>query len=129
MATEKLTAKTETNVDLRNTHTFKIDKRMPYGATYEGTFTIHRPTVGEKMKIGVLEAMELGGMNNIDNLVSGLAHIVATLDVIIDDHPIWWEPRKLRDVEVIQAVWEEYINYLNEFQKQPEHKTGSGEAS
>jgi len=102
--------------NLQNTHTFSISVKVPSGEEFEGTFTIHRPTVGERIKIGNNEARELEGLNNVDMMTSGLARMIATFDVIVDKAPIWWKPRELRDLEVIQEVYQKYVNFLAEFQ-------------
>jgi len=117
------------NVDLRNTHTFKIDMKLPSGEEFSGKFTIHRPTIGERINIGIIEAQRLGGLVNIDNFVSGLTHMVATLEVIVDDHPIWWKPQELHDVEVINEVYNKYIEYLNTFSGKPKSEGGGEKAS
>jgi len=111
------------NVDLRNSHTFKIEMKMPSGEEFSGSFTIHRPTIGERITIGVLEAQRLIGLSNVDLYTGGLAHMVATLETVVDDAPIWWKPQDLRDVEVIQEVYTQYINFLNTFQGKPGSKS------
>jgi len=102
--------------DLTNTQTFTIVKEVPSGERFEGTFTVHRPTVGERIRIGVIEAQEIAGLNNVDLMTSGLARMVATLDVVVDKFPLWWKPRELRDLEVIQEVYGKYISFLDSFQ-------------
>lgn len=104
------------NKDLTNTHTFTISVKVGSGETFEGTFTIHRPTIGERIRISVLEAQEVGGLSNVDIFGANLAHMVATFTVLIDKSPVWWKPRELRDVEVLRAVYQNYIDYLLEFQ-------------
>jgi hypothetical protein len=108
------------NKDLANSFTFEIDLKVASGEEFKGTFTIHRPTIGERIRIGVTEAAELGGMVNIDPYTSSIAHMIATFDVIVDKAPIWWKPRDLRDLEVAQAVWDKYQDYLKEFQGKPQ---------
>lgn len=105
--------------DLQNVFTFSIDVKVQSGERFEGTFTVHRPTIGEMIKIGNNEARELEGLNNVDMMTNGLARMVATLDVVIDKKPLWWKPRELRDLEVIQEVYQKYIDFLAEFQRKP----------
>lgn len=116
----KMVSKTVENKDLLNTHTFSIDMKVASGETFQGTFTVHRPTVGERIRISVLEAQELGGMQNVDLLGSNLAHMVATFQVVIDDAPVWWKPKEIRDLEVLQMVYQKYVDYLQQFQKSTE---------
>ncbi len=110
--------------DLANAHSFEIKYEAPSGETFSGKFSVHRATVGERIKIGVNEARELGGMINVDMMTSNIAHILATLEVVIDSAPAWWKPRELTELEVMQVVYDKYIDYLREFQgevsKKPE---------
>jgi hypothetical protein len=104
--------------DLKNTHTFKIDLSLTSG-DFSGTFTVHRPTIAERIRIGNIEARELEGLANADLYTSNLAHMVALFDVVVDEKPTWFIPRELHDVEVLQAVYKNYVDFLNEFQKKP----------
>jgi len=108
------------NLDLRNSHTFTLDLKLPSGEEFSGTFTIHRPTVKERIRIGIIEARELEGLVNVDVFTSNLTHFVATFDVIVDSAPVWFKPRELRDVEVLQGVFEKYTDFLRTFQGKPE---------
>lgn len=112
------------NKDLSNSYTFTINMKAGSGETYEGTFTIHRPTVGERIRISVLEAQELGGMQNVDIFGTNLAHMVSTFFVVVDKAPVWWKPRDLRDVEVLGKVYQEYVDFVNKFEMKPEAQGG-----
>ena len=106
---------------LLNTYSFTVDKEL--GDEYTGTFTIHRPTIGERIQIGVIEARELAGLSNVNFIAQQFAHMIATFDTIIDKKPDWWDdPRKIRDPEVLQAVWDKYSDYLQKFQKRFEDR-------
>jgi len=116
MTDEERVAKTE-NKNLSNTFTYEMkDLKMNSGETFNGTFVMHRPTIGERLRIAISEAQKLGGLSNIDPYSSGIAHMVATLEVVVDKAPAWWKPEELRDLEVVQAVWEFYVTRLQEFQ-------------
>ena len=54
--------------DLLNTHTFIIDVTVPSGENFKGQFVIHRPTIGERIRIGVQEGRELQGLANVNIL-------------------------------------------------------------
>lgn len=117
----------EENKNLANSSSFTIEMKVPSGEEFNGTFTVHRPTMGERIRIGVIEAQMLSGLANIDPDSSALAHVIATFDVVIDgvSAPVWWKPRELRDMEVIQEVYSKYINFLNGFQRKPQPKEAS----
>lgn len=113
---------------LLNTYSFTISMVDSLGEPLSGSFTVHRPNMGELLRIGVSEARDLGGMTNVDLETSMLAHIIVTLEVIVDLNPTWWKPREIRDVEVLQAVYGKYLDYLREFQNRVGQKpedTGS----
>ena len=118
----------EEKKDLRNTHTFKLELSIPSG-DFSGTFTMHRPTIAERIQIGTKEARELEGLANIDFFTSNLAHMVAVFDVLLDDKPTWFVPRELHDVEVLQAVYAKYVDFLNEFLERPKPQGNSTEPS
>ena len=105
--------------NLSNTYAFHIEMATKSGEDFAGDFVVHRPTIRERIRIGVIEAQELVGLNNIDVITSGLAHWVATFDVVVDKAPVWWKPREMYDMEVLQAVYQKYIDYLREFQELP----------
>lgn len=114
--------------DLKNTHSFTIDLETASGENFKGTFVVHRPTVGERIKIGNLEARELEGLLNVDADTAYLARIVSTFEVVVDSAPVWFDkPKELRDLEVIQEVYAKYIQFLGEFQRKPEPKGSSTE--
>jgi hypothetical protein len=102
---------------LLNTHSFDVNITIANGEILQGTFNIHRPTMAEKIQIGVLEAREIGGMSNVDVLTSNLARMIATFDTVIDTSPKWWKPRELHDMEVMQAVWDKIDDYLRKFSR------------
>ena len=108
--------------DLLNTHAFNIDITVASGENFKGSFVLHRPTIGERIRIGVQEGRELQGLINVDMLTSNLAHILSTLEIVVDTFPVWWKPRDLKDMEVLQAVYEKYIDYLQEFQGPPKQE-------
>ena len=110
---------------LLNTHSFHIDLTAVTGQPYSGNFVCHRPTMQEMIRIGVIEARDLGGLTNVDIQTTMLAHMISTLEVAIDSAPEWWKPRELKDAEVVQEVYEKYIDYLRQFQRKPESQSNS----
>jgi hypothetical protein len=108
----------KTDKKLLNTHSFTISYKNSKGEEFSGSFTVHRPTIGELMRIGVKEASELGGLTNVDINTSIIAHMLASLDVVVDMKPEWWKPREMRDLEVLQEVYEKYLDYLRTFQQE-----------
>jgi hypothetical protein len=65
-------------------------------------------------------------MSNVDLFTGQLAHMMATLEVVVDAKPEWWKPRELQDMEVIRIVFDSYLDYLRRFQAKPQPQ-GTGE--
>jgi len=124
---QKEREKTINENKLLNTHSFSIQFVSVTGEELSGTFAVHRPTMGERVQIGVIEAQLLGGLNNVDVFSSSIAHWIANLEVVIDQAPKWWKPRELHDPEVVQAVFDKYVDYLQKFQRR--NKEGDKEPS
>lgn len=102
-------------MDRKNTYTFSVDIKVG-DESFIGTFTVHRPNVGELVRIGVSEAQKLGGLSNVDAMTQMVAHMVATLETVVDIKPDWWKPNEIYDMEVLQGVFEKYLDYLRTFQ-------------
>jgi len=102
--------------ELVNVNSFTISVKNVQGYEYSGTFTVHRPNMGELIRIGVKEAGDLGGLTNVDLVTSLLAHMICTLEVLVDTHPDWWKPREIKDMEVVQEVFDKLQTFLREFQ-------------
>jgi hypothetical protein len=102
---------------LENSVTFEIDMTNKAGEKFQGKFVVHRPTVKETIKIGLITAKELEGqVANVDVFTYDLAQMVATFDVVVDEAPKWFDPREMRDSEVLRAVWQKYADHLRAFQ-------------
>jgi hypothetical protein len=122
-----------TEKKLLNVYSFTISFTSAQGQDFSGSFTVHRPTLGEQMRIGVKAAQDLGGLANVDIVASMVAQMIATLEVVVDQHPEWWKPRELREMEVLRMVYDKYQDYLQEFQVKSSGRTpksqGTGEGT
>ena len=95
-------------------HTFSVDHTSSEGKKYEGQFTIHRPTIGEKIRIGTLDARFREELS-VDTYTGNLCHMLATLIVVIDNSPAWWDYQQLFDYEMLEKVYLEYVRWVNQF--------------
>lgn len=85
---------------------------------YIGKFKFHHPTVMERMQIGVLKAQMLQGLEGrVDVLTDNIAHMSATLEVVLDHAPEWFNAGAIYDYEVLDAVYEEYAKWLATFRR------------
>ena len=101
----------------RRTHTFKVDF-SEINEKFVGTFTVHHPSQMERLQVGVLKAQLLGGVAPLDVMTDNIATIISTLDVVLDDKPDWFDVFDDElDYEILEAVYLEYINWVNSFRK------------
>ena len=96
-------------------HSFEVDIKTPDDTHYQGSFTVHRPTIGEKIRVGIIEARLREQLDGVDVFTNNLIHMVSTLLVIVDSHPGWWIPGQLYDYEVLEKVYMEYVDWVNQF--------------
>lgn len=96
---------------------------------YIGKFKFHHPTVLERMQIGVLKSQLLQGMEGrVDVLTDNIAHMSATLEVVIDSAPDWFNVNNIYDYEVLDAVYEEYIKWYNSFRTRNQQSDNEGDS-
>ena len=114
----------------RRTHSFYAEYTDINPRFVRGRFTVHQPSQLERMQIGVLKSTLLGGVVPIDNMTDNLSHIMATLDVVLDEKPDWFDVEDPDlEYEILEGVFMEYLNFIESFRKglgnvQPE---GAGE--
>lgn len=96
---------------------------------YVGTFKFHHPTVIERMQIGVLKAQLLNGLEGrVDVLTDNIAHMTATLRYVLDSAPDWFNPEQIYEYEVLDAVYEEYIKFLDSFRRRDTATDNTGDS-
>jgi hypothetical protein len=85
---------------------------------YVGTFKFHHPSVLERMQIGVIKSQMLQGLEGrVDIVTDNIAHMTATLQVVMDDAPVWFQVSEIEDYEILDTVYEEYIQWYNSFRR------------
>lgn len=103
----------------RRTHTFQVDF-SEVNENFVGSFTVHHPSQMERMYVGSIKSQLLGGNLQVDLMTDNIATIVATLDVVIDSKPEWFNPYSSEiDYDILEAVFLEYTGWLNSFRKRP----------
>lgn len=111
------------------TYEFDVEYTNPQGKTFRGTFSVHRPTIGEKIKIGVLDSKIRGGAE-VDVYTQNLSYMLATLMVVVDESPKWFQPGKVYEFDLLAAVFKPYIEWENNFfRDNSEQAPGSEESS
>jgi len=96
--------------------------------SYSGSFTFHHPSLIERMNIGVLKSQFLQGLEGrVDVLTDNIAHMSATLDVVLDDAPEWFKIGALYEYEVLEGVYDKYTEWLNSFRKPSGRNTDKGD--
>jgi len=95
---------------------FSIDKNG-----FKGEFTIKYQSLMDRMKIGTLRAKYLGDMQNkVDIHTDNIAYMCATLETLLIEKPKWFNLEILDDYSVLEAVYEEYMNWANSFRRADE---------
>lgn len=110
----------------RRTHTAELDLTH-IDESYKGTFKYHHPSLIERMQIGVIKTQLLQGLEGVvDVFTDNIAHMTATLEIVLDEAPEWFRLDAIYDYEVLDAVYEEYIGWYNSFRKRDKDSNNEG---
>ena len=102
----------------KRTHKFHLDFTEDYGDEFEGWFTVHHPTQLENLRIGLLQSQITGGIPPMDQRTDNLVLILATLDVVLDDKPTWFDASNPDlEYEMLETVYLEYLKWVDNFRK------------
>lgn len=114
-------SKLMTNVNMGNkrTHTIAVDF-SEINEEFVGNVVVHYPSQIERMRIGVLKAELLGGVE-VDVHTNNLAHILSTLDVVVDTKPEWLNASDPSlEYEIFEKIYLEYNDWCNTFRRKSE---------
>lgn len=116
------------NKGKKRTHTFAVDF-SEYNEEFVGNFTVHHPTQIERMQIGIVKSTLLNGVVPMDTITDNIAHIISTLEVVLDEKPDWFDVND-PDVEydILWAVFEEYLNWVSSFRKGLGNSNNTGDS-
>jgi hypothetical protein len=99
------------------THVYQADF-SDFNPTFVGTFVFHKPSVMEQMDIGVVKAQLLDGMTVVDRMSDNIATMVATLDIVIDEAPQWFNPYTGDlDYDIVEDVYLNFMEWLSSFRR------------
>lgn len=116
------------NLGKRRTHTFNVDF-SDIDSEFVGKFTLHYPSQIERLQIGVTKSALLGGNVNVDTRTDDIAHIIATLDIVSDVIPQWFDVNDDRiSYEILETIFIEYMNWVDSFRKRPEPSNSTGDS-
>ncbi len=112
----------------KRTHKKQLDFSQ-FNEEYVGTFIFHHPSLMERMQIGVLKSQMLQGLDGrVDVTTDNIAHMSATLEVILDESPKWFNLSTIEDYEVLDGVYEEYIQWYESFRKRRDSDDDKGDS-
>lgn len=80
-----------------------------------GRFIFRRPTVQDRINIGMIASKEKAGQVGIDMILENLIYILATFDVVIVEHPSEIVFRNLHDMDGIFDLYNRYNEWLSCF--------------
>jgi hypothetical protein len=104
----------------------EIDYTSEFGEHYTGTVTVHKPNMGETLKIGVLRGQilkqsmgdDMVPLDLIPTEIQFFAMIVATLKVVVDKCPDWLlNPEEVMEADLLAHVYKKVQDWQNSFRK------------
>ena len=107
------------NMGMKRTHTIQLDY-SDIDPAFTGAISFHYPSQLESIRIGVIKSGLTGGLE-VDIATNNTAHILSTLEVVIDNKPEWFtvdDPRI--DYAILEEVYMQYLNWTNTFRRKPE---------
>lgn len=105
------------NLGKKRIHSFLVDY-TDIDPEFTGKITVHYPSQIERMQIGVIRSTLLGGNLDVDTVTFNIAHITATLEVVLDGKPDWFDiSNPYLEYEILLAVYDEYDKWVSSFRK------------
>jgi hypothetical protein len=94
---------------------------------FVGKYQVHHPSQMERLQVGVIKSQLLGGIVPLDTMTDNIATIIATLDVVTDEKPDWFDVYDDEfDYDIMEAVFMEYMEWVNSFRKGTGKDTDKG---
>jgi hypothetical protein len=105
------------------TKSFSIDFQSKMDRQrYMGTFTVKKLTIGDLSRLGARKAqlsagytVGLEGGNNIDPGTAMLNEMIAHCEIALISKPDWFDPEKIVDPSLLNAVYEEVAGFEANF--------------
>jgi hypothetical protein len=120
---------TKVNQGNKRTHSFYADFTEVNPKFIRSKFTVHYPSQLEKLQIGVTKSSLLGGNLNVDTMTDNIAHIISTLDTVVDVKPDWFDVGDPDlDYDIMEAVFYEYMEWVNSFRKPTKPSANEGDS-
>lgn len=100
-----------------------IDYETELGTQIEGNVLFKRPTMGDYLKMGAIKSEYLrnAGVVNIqlvDNTVKYMAHVMATLAVVVVKCPEWlMDLNSIQEADILYHVFGKYEEWEKSFRK------------
>src|SRR3990172_2663774 len=84
-----------------------------------GTFVFRRPSLAERVEIGVLESAYIGGnpRNSFDVPTLNIARMIATFQKVLVRGPKWFNALKEDDYEFMEHLYEMYFQEVQPFRR------------
>lgn len=125
---------------MENRHVFSIAQKenpltgKPFGDQFAGSFTIRRPTIGDKMRIELRDAASMNAYGSVhpQQITEGTRLICwafATLSVVGEERPEWFDQERLHsedDEVAVLAVYQEVAAWLATFRRREDPTAGGG---
>jgi hypothetical protein len=119
----------QVNLGNKRTHTFKVDF-SEYDPSFVGEFNVHYPSQMELIQVGLTKSALLGGGTLVvDTYTENIAIFIATLDVVINKQPEWFNLADPSiEYDMLQAIYDEYMNWVNTFRNRAKPDNNEGDS-
>lgn len=117
----KLLSQNLANINMGNkrAHTITVDFKH-IDESFVGNVVVHYPSQIEKMQMGVIKSSMLGSMD-VDVTTNNIAHILSTLEMVIDSKPEWLNADDPRvEYEIFEEIYLQYHEWCNTFRRKSE---------
>lgn len=109
-------------------HTIKIDF-SELDPRFVGSFVVHKPSQMERLNIGRISSVLRGGDDNLDTRSYNIATIIATLEVLLDEKPEWFDVFDPEiEYEILEEIYAQYLDFLATFRNRAKGSEPTGDS-
>lgn len=104
----------------QDARTYTMQKTLTiFGGKREGTFRFHYPTIGDRVKQGLLQSQFLGGVSPqvVDVVTFNLTYSMAFLASICDQMPQWFRFELMESQEELGEMFREVNEFVESFRR------------
>jgi hypothetical protein len=109
-------------------HVIKIDF-SDLDPRFVGNFVIHKASNMERLNIGRITSALKGGDDKVDNRTHNIATIIATLEVLLDEKPDWFDVFDPEiEYEILEEIYAQYLDFIGNFRNRAKGSEPTGDS-